>query len=81
MKYQDLKAENRDLRILLGLAEGVLTNVVRAAPDLYQALSELVRINEEHNAAVAAITGRPVGWKDTYLDRARAALTKARGES
>ena len=49
--------------------------------ELLEALEELVRINEEHNAAVEAVTGRPLNWKDTYLERARAALARARGES
>lgn len=51
--------------------------LIAAAPDLYAALSALVQINEEHNEAVAAVIGRPVGWKDSELDAARAALKKA----
>jgi len=53
----------------------------RENAELREALAELVRINEEHNAAVEAVTGRPLDWKDSYLDRARAALAKARGEA
>lgn len=41
---------------------------------LRAALAALVRINEEHNEAVTAITGRPLRWKDDYLNAARAAL-------
>ena len=43
---------------------------------LQKALERLVSINEQHNEAVAAIIGRPVGWKDTYLDEARALIKK-----
>lgn len=43
---------------------------------LRKALNELVWINEQHNRAIAQITGTPMGWKDTYLDAARAALSK-----
>ena len=53
----------------------------RENAELRAALAEVVRINEEHNAAVEAVIGRPLDWKDTYLERARAALAKARGES
>lgn len=57
------------------------TTGLRAIADAFtgtvEALEDLVRINEEHNAAVEAVIGRPLGWKDSYLDRARAALEKA----
>lgn len=43
---------------------------------LQKALERLVSINEQHNEAVAAIIGRPVGWKDTYLNEARALIKK-----
>lgn len=43
------------------------------------ALADLVRINEEHNDAIAKIIKRPLGWKDAYLDDARAALVEAGG--
>lgn len=42
--------------------------------ELEEGLRELVRINEEHNAAIGKIIGKPLDWKDTYLDRARALL-------
>lgn len=45
------------------------------ADRLASALRKLVKINEEHNAACEKVIGRPVGWKDEYLDEARAALT------
>jgi hypothetical protein len=38
------------------------------------ALTDLVKINEDHNAAIEKIIGRPPGWNDSYLDAARAAL-------
>lgn len=41
---------------------------------LREALAGLVKINEQHAAALSNIMGKPVGWKDTYLDAARAAL-------
>ncbi len=44
--------------------------------DLREALAELVEINERHNDAVHVVIQRPVEWKDTYLDKARAALAK-----
>lgn len=43
---------------------------------LVEALAELVRINEEHNASIEAIIGKPFGWKDKYLDKARSILDK-----
>lgn len=48
---------------------------------LLAALQEIVRINEEHNRAVEKIIGRPLDWKDTYLDEARAAIAAALGEA
>lgn len=47
---------------------------------LLEALEGLVKINDEHNLAVEAICGRPLGWKDSYLDAARAAIARAKGE-
>lgn len=38
------------------------------------ALRNLIAINEQHNAEVEKIIGRPLGWKDDYLNEARAAL-------
>lgn len=46
----------------------------REKEKLLAALTGLVRINEEHNAAIEAAIGKQVGWKDSYLDDARAAL-------
>lgn len=42
--------------------------------NLRKALSDLVKINEDHNASIEAIIGRPLGWKDDYLNNARQAL-------
>lgn len=55
--------------------------LIAAAPDLLAALQELVRINIEHNEATSRVIGRPVLWKDYYLDMARAAIAKAMGET
>ena len=41
-----------------------------------RALANLIRMNEEHNAAVEKVMGRPLNWSDNYLNEARAALTK-----
>ena len=38
------------------------------------ALEKLVRINEEHNEAIAKVMGKPLGWKDDYLNEAREVL-------
>lgn len=54
-------------------------SVLKAAPDLLARLKELVRVNEEWNAAVEEIIGRPPNWNDSYLDGARAAIAKAEG--
>src|SRR5205809_571859 len=45
---------------------------------LREALKDLVHANEEWNAAVEKIVGRPNGWTDAYLDKARAALETSR---
>ena len=42
---------------------------------LREALAGLVKINELHNQAVVAVTGKPGGWNDDYLNEARAALS------
>lgn len=47
---------------------------------LREALAGLVKINELHNQAVVAVTGKPGGWNDDYLNEARAALSTANGE-
>jgi hypothetical protein len=54
--------------------------LIAASPELMHALEALVRVNEEHDASIAEVIGKPAGWKDSYLDAARAALSKARGE-
>jgi hypothetical protein len=38
------------------------------------ALGDLVSVNEQWNADVEAVIGRPPKWTDGYLDAARAAL-------
>jgi hypothetical protein len=42
---------------------------------LREALGNLIRMNEEHNAAVEKVMGRPLNWSDNYLNEARTALT------
>jgi chromosome segregation ATPase len=54
-------------------AEAKLARVV-------EALAELVKINEEHNAAVQEVIGRPLNWDDGYLSAARAAIAAARAQ-
>lgn len=56
-------------------------HLMAAAHELLEALEDLVRINEQHNAAIQSVTGKPAGWKDDYLNQARAAIAKARGEA
>ena len=46
---------------------------------LLAALKALVKCNEEWNAAVEAVIGRPAGWVDAYLNEARAAIAEAEG--
>lgn len=55
--------------------------LIASAPDLLEALEGLVRVNEQHNAAIQSVTGRPAGWKDDYLNQARAAIARARDEA
>jgi hypothetical protein len=31
------------------------------------ALRNLVKVNDDHNAACEEVMGRPLGWKDDYL--------------
>jgi hypothetical protein len=45
---------------------------------LREALEDLVKINKEHNEAVKKVMGRPLNWKDSYLDKARAALASVK---
>jgi len=46
------------------------------AEDLYVALQDLVKINEEHNKDIENIIGRPTNWNDCYLNRAREVLNR-----
>ena len=54
--------------------------LISAAPDLLEALDALVKINEDHNKSIQGVIGTPPGWNDSYLDAARKALAKARGQ-
>lgn len=54
--------------------------LIAAAPDLLEALDALVKINEDHNKSIQGVIGTPPGWNDSYLDAARKALSKARGQ-
>lgn len=54
--------------------------LISAAPEMFEALQDLVRINEEHNQSFIDVIGKPLNWKDEYLDSARAAIRKALGE-
>lgn len=44
---------------------------------LREALRELVKVCETHDRAIAEVIGKPTGWKDRYLEQARAALARA----
>lgn len=67
---QDLAAHEASNRI-----RGENLETLRAEnAKLREALAGLVKINEEHDAAVAGIVGSPLNWKDDYLNAARAAL-------
>lgn len=46
----------------------------RSNHQLAKALEELVQIHEQWNEAVARVVGKPPGWGDEYLRRARHAL-------
>lgn len=54
-------------------------HLIAAAPDILEALKQLVKINEDHDDSIAKILGAPPGWKDEYLDKARSAIAKAEG--
>ena len=45
-----------------------------------EALEELVQANEEWNAAVETVIGRPAGWNADYLNKAKAVIAAIRGE-
>jgi hypothetical protein len=55
-------------------------HLIAAAPSMYAALEALVTVNENWNTSVSNVIHRPPNWNDSYLDKARAALAKARGE-
>ena len=44
---------------------------------LREALKDLVNVCEAHDKAIADVMGKPHGWKDEYLNKARAALARA----
>lgn len=50
-------------------------NTYPAVEGLVKALEDLVKINEQHDDSISKIIGKPVGWKDNYLDNARSALS------
>jgi hypothetical protein len=54
--------------------------MMAAAPDLYEALCDLVDCNDRWNAAVKELMPAPPDWNGSYLDAARAALAKAQGK-
>lgn len=51
-----------------------------AFEEMVEALEGLVKCCEEHDAAIAGVMGKPPGWKDAYLDTARAVLASVKGE-
>lgn len=55
-----------------------IANAQGVNQQLLEALEDLVRVNEQHNLAIQQVTGTPAGWKDDYLNRARAAIAAAR---
>lgn len=63
-----------------GLAQKANARLIAAAPELLEALKELVKANEDHNESVSKVIGELPGWKDSYLDKARSAIAKALGE-
>lgn len=46
--------------------------------NLVSALGILVVCNETHNKEIEKIIGRPLGWDDRYLDRARTVIAEAK---
>ena len=48
--------------------------LLQRVEELESALRELVQCNEEWNAAVESVIGRPAGWNAAYLDKAKKAL-------
>ncbi len=53
--------------------------LIAAAPDLLEALRNLVKCHDDWNADVQKIIGRLVNWSPAYLDDARSAIAKAEG--
>jgi hypothetical protein len=47
-----------------------------AIAELVEGLRALVKQNEDWNAAVMQVTGKPAGWTDKYLSPARALIAK-----
>lgn len=70
----ELKATDRQVEIL----SDDLSRCSKENKTLRGALTELVKVCETHDQAIADVIGKPPGWKDAYLDQARAAL--AQGE-
>lgn len=54
-------------------------DLICAAPNLLAALEALVKVNEEHNQSMMEIIGRDPLWNDSYLNAARLAINKAKG--
>ncbi len=48
-------------------------------PELLTALKDLVKICEQHDKSISDVIGKPIGWKDTYLDKARSIIAKVQG--
>lgn len=65
------------IRIALETVEAYRVNAGADAEkiaELEEALLDLVAVNEEWNRAAEKVVGRPPGWSDAYLDRARRLL-------
>lgn len=67
------ESQERFLRAV-ALAKEAQAELEAALQARTEALKELVAANEQWNASVAAVIGRPPNWTDGYLDKARAAL-------
>lgn len=70
------RGEGLDPELVAGFRQMIQRAPSPATDEVVGVLRELVQINEQHNAAVEKVIGRPVGWKDSYLDRARSLLAK-----
>lgn len=62
------------VRVFRSGAEFALAVAEERERVLVEALADLVRVNEEWNADVQKIVGRPPNWTDGYLNTAREAL-------